>query len=162
MPWKTLHTPPTHETKGKGIELVGDATPRAPLSTRFVLGEMYPQRQIADTYKVDSGKQVRKTEVLIAGGGIGGSALFRYFAEAGKKTVLINADRGSSWRNIGGGRPAFSIPELAEIARNNQTIFEETQKNTISITVRYAISRSPTTRLPTMIWNVPAVGPTLI
>ena len=46
---------------------------------------MYPQRQIADTYKVDSGKQVRKTEVLIAGGGIGGSALFRYFAEAGKK-----------------------------------------------------------------------------
>ena len=105
----------------KGIELVGDATPRAPLSTRFVLGEMYPQRQIADTYKVDSGKQVRKTEVLIAGGGIGGSALFRYFAEAG-------ADRGSSWRNIGGGRPAFSIPELAEIARNNQTIFEETQK----------------------------------
>ena len=112
----------------KGIELVGDATPRAPLSTRFVLGEMYPQRQIADTYKVDSGKQVRKTEVLIAGGGIGGSALFRYFAEAGKKTVLINADRGSSWRNIGGGRPAFSIPELAEIARNNQTIFEETQK----------------------------------
>lgn len=112
----------------KGIELVGDATPRAPLSTRFVLGEMYPQRQIADTYKVDSGKQIRKTEVLIAGGGIGGSALFRYFAEAGKKTVLINADRGSSWRNIGGGRPAFSIPELAEIARNNQTIFEETQK----------------------------------
>ena len=111
-----------------GIELVGDATPRAPLSTRFVLGEMYPQRQIADTYKVDSGKQVRKTEVLIAGGGIGGSALFRYFSEAGKKTVLINADRGSSWRNIGGGRPAFSIPELAEIARNNQTIFEETQK----------------------------------
>ena len=111
----------------KGIELVGDATPRAPLSTRFVLGEMYPQRQIADTYKVDSGKQVRKTEVLIAGGGIGGSALFRYFSEAGKKTVLINADRGSSWRNIGGGRPAFSIPELAEIARNNQTIFEETQ-----------------------------------
>ena len=69
----------------KGIELVGDATPRAPLSTRFVLGEMYPQRQIADTYKVDSGKQVRKTEVLIAGGGIGGSALFRYFSEAGKK-----------------------------------------------------------------------------
>lgn len=112
----------------KGIELVGDATPRAPLSTRFVLGEMYPQRQIADTYKVDSGKQVRKTEVLIAGGGIGGSVLFRYFAEAGKKTALINADRGSSWRNIGGGRPAFSIPELAEIARNNQTIFEETQK----------------------------------
>lgn len=112
----------------KGIELVGDATPRAPLSTRFVLEEMYPQRQIADTYKVDSGKQVRKTEVLIAGGGIGGSALFRYFAEAGKKTALINADRGSSWRNIGGGRPAFSIPELAEIARNNQTIFEETQK----------------------------------
>ena len=50
---------------------------------------MYPQRQIADTYKVDSGKQVRKTEVLIAGGGIGGSALFRYFAEAGKRPCLL-------------------------------------------------------------------------
>ena len=52
---------------------------------------MYPQRQIADTYKVDSGKQVRKTEVLIAGGGIGGSALFRYFAEAGKISSVNNS-----------------------------------------------------------------------
>lgn len=73
----------------KGIELVGDATPRAPLSTRFVLGEMYPQRQIADTYKVDSGKQVRKTEVLIAGGGIGGSALFRYLRKPVKRPCLL-------------------------------------------------------------------------
>ena len=86
MPWKTLHTPPTHETKGKRYR-TGRATlpPRAPLSTRFVLGEMYPQRQIADTYKVDSGKQVRKTEVLIAGGGIGGSAFVPLFCGAGKK-----------------------------------------------------------------------------
>lgn len=30
MPGKTLHTPHTHETKGKGIELVGDATPVLP------------------------------------------------------------------------------------------------------------------------------------
>ena len=74
---------------------------------------MYPQRQIADTYKVDSGKQVRKTEVLIAGGGIGGSALFRYFAEAGKKTVLINADRGSSWRNIGGRSSSVLDPRIS-------------------------------------------------
>ena len=59
------------------------------------------------------------TAVGRAGGGIAGSSLFRYFAEAGRKTVLVNADRGSSWRNIGGGRPAFSIPELAEISRGN-------------------------------------------
>ena len=112
----------------KGIELVGDATPRAPLSTRFLLGETYPKREIADKYIVDSPKEQRKTDVLIAGGGIAGSSLFRYFAEAGRKTVLVNADRGSSWRNIGGGRPAFSIPELAEISRGNQEIFKEIQK----------------------------------
>lgn len=59
----------------------------------------------------------KKVEVgaLIAGGGIAGSALFRYMAEAGMNPVLVNADRGSSWRNIGGGRTAFSLPELAEI-----------------------------------------------
>ena len=110
-----------------GIELVGDATPRAPLSNRYTLGEAYPNRQLADHYIVNN-KEVRQTEVFVAGGGIGGSALFRYFCEAGKKTVLVNAKRGSSWRNIAGGRPAFSVPELADIAKGNQHIFEETQK----------------------------------
>jgi hypothetical protein len=52
-----------------------------------------------------------QVEVLIAGGGIAGSALFRYFSEAGKKTVLCNAERGSSWRCIGGGRPASAQDE---------------------------------------------------
>jgi glycine/D-amino acid oxidase-like deaminating enzyme/Fe-S-cluster-containing hydrogenase component 2 len=66
--------------------------------------------------------------VLIAGGGIAGSALFRYFAEAGQKPLLINADRGSSWRNIAGGRPAFGVPELADIANNNLQIFKDLQE----------------------------------
>ena len=64
---------------------------------------------------------------MIAGGGIAGSSLFRYMAEAGMNPVLVNADRGSSWRNIGGGRTAFSLPELAEIAAQNHHIFKELQ-----------------------------------
>lgn len=109
-----------------GIELVGDATPRAPLSNRYTLGEAYPSG-LCDTYVVKK-KEVRKVDVLVAGGGMGGSSVFRYFAEAGKRTVLINADRGSSWRCIAGGRPAFSVPELADIAKQNQAIFIQDQK----------------------------------
>ena len=60
-----------------------------------------------------------------AGGGIGGSALFRYMAEAGMKPVLLNYGRGASWRNIAGGRPAFSLPEIADIATRSHTIFKE-------------------------------------
>ncbi len=110
-----------------GIELVGDATPRAPLSNRYTLGEVYPNRELADRYIVNN-KEIRYVEILIAGGGIGGSSLFRYFCEANKQTVLINADRGSSWRCIAGGRPAFSVPELADIAKHNQRIFEKSQR----------------------------------
>lgn len=62
---------------------------------------------------------------MIAGGGMAGSSLFRYFAEAGMSPVLINYEKGSSWRNIAGGRPAFSIPELSDIARHNLEIFQE-------------------------------------
>ena len=109
-----------------GIELVGDATPRAPLSNRYTIGESYPDDR-HDIYVVDK-KEVREVEVLVAGGGMGGSSVFRYFAEAGKNPVLINADRGSTWRCIAGGRPAFSVPELAEIAKKNQEIFVENQK----------------------------------
>ncbi|MCE2616705.1 FAD-dependent oxidoreductase [Phocaeicola oris] len=110
-----------------GIELVGDSTPRAPLSNRYTLGEAYPNRTIADHYVVEN-KEEKHIEVLIAGGGMGGSSLFRYFCEAGKKTVLINANCGSSWRCIAGGRPAFSVPELADIAKHNQAIFKENQE----------------------------------
>lgn len=126
--------------KEKGIELVGDSTPRAPLSTHVLLGEMYPKQGLSSTaasietvaatstYIITESREKRKTDVLIAGGGIAGSSLFRYFAEASKKVVLVNAQRGSSWRNIAGGRPAFSVPELAEIAKANQKIFEDIQR----------------------------------
>ncbi len=68
-----------------------------------------------------------KVAVLIAGGGMGGSSLFRYFSEAGFKPILINEGQGSSWRNIAGGRSNFSLPELSEIAVGNQEIFKELQ-----------------------------------
>lgn len=115
--------------RGLGIELVGDATPRAPLSNQLTLGEMGPSRK-GDAYQVANRDKITKIEVsaLIAGGGIAGSSLFRYMAEAGMNPVLVNADRGSSWRNIGGGRTAFSLPELAEIAERNHDIFKDLQK----------------------------------
>jgi len=69
-------------------------------------------------------------EVFVAGGGIVGSALFRYFAENGKKCVLANAEHGGSWRNIAGGRPAFSVPEIADIAQHNLRLFKELQEKT--------------------------------
>lgn len=115
--------------RSRGIELVGDATPRAPLSNQLTLGEITPAKK-GDTYLVANRDIFKKIEVsaLIAGGGIAGSSLFRYMAEAGMNPVLVNADRGSSWRNIGGGRTAFSLPELAEIAAQNHDIFKALQK----------------------------------
>lgn len=114
--------------QSRGIELTGDATPRAPLSSQLSLGELHPAKK-GDVYLVANRETFRKIEVgaLIAGGGIAGSALFRYMAEAGMNPLLVNAGRGSSWRNIGGGRTAFSLPELAEIASRNQAIFKELQ-----------------------------------
>lgn len=114
--------------KSRGIELTGDATARGPLSNQLTLGEVHPAKK-GDVYLVANRENFKKIEVpaLIAGGGIAGSALFRYMAEAGMNPVLVNADRGSSWRNIGGGRTAFSLPELAEIAARNQSIFKELQ-----------------------------------
>lgn len=113
----------------KGISLVGEATPRGPLSNQINMGELYPKNK-PETVCVSQGShrpEIHKTECFIAGGGIGGSALFRYLAEAGKKPVMINYDRGSSWRNIAGGRPNFSLPELSEIAENNLQIFKDLQ-----------------------------------
>ncbi|HPW49088.1 MAG TPA: FAD-dependent oxidoreductase, partial [Tenuifilaceae bacterium] len=110
-----------------GIQIVGDATPRGPLSNQVSMGELYP-KDVAETYITGiNGKPVRieKVQTLVAGGGIGGSALFRYMAEAGLNPVLINFGRGASWRNIAGGRTAFSLPEISQIAASNHQIFKE-------------------------------------
>ncbi|HON18401.1 MAG TPA: FAD-dependent oxidoreductase [Salinivirgaceae bacterium] len=115
---------------GRNIQIVGEATPRGPMSNQLAFGELYPHK-VSDEIIVDfKGKQPPriKTQILIAGGGILGSAIFRYAADAGLKPTLINYGRGASWRNIAGGRPAFSVPELADIARNNLAIFKELQE----------------------------------
>ena len=126
---------------GTGISIVGEPTPRGPLSNQVSLGELYP-RTVQDKIITNiTGKSPRKVKVqtLIAGGGIAGSALFRYMAEAGLKPTLINFGRGASWRNIAGGRPNFSLPELSDIARHNLEIFRELQKisNIDFLPIRY-------------------------
>jgi len=115
---------------GSGITIVGDATPRGPLSNQIGMGELYPREKAEEIHLVAAKESVNKVKVdaLIAGGGIGGSALFRYLAEAGQKPTLINYGRGASWRNIAGGRPNFSIPELSDIAHNNLEIFRDLQR----------------------------------
>jgi glycine/D-amino acid oxidase-like deaminating enzyme/bacterioferritin-associated ferredoxin len=112
-----------------GISLVGDATPRGPMSNQVGMGEMAPRNvhETIITHLDGQQRKVVKTGCLVAGGGIGGSALFRYLAEEGLKPVLINYGRGASWRNIAGGRPNFSLPELSDIANNNLQIFKELQ-----------------------------------
>ncbi|MDP4266421.1 MAG: FAD-dependent oxidoreductase [Bacteroidota bacterium] len=111
-----------------GIDVVGGSTPRAPLSNQILIGELYPQQNMEEEIIANiNKKEIKKIEVssLIAGGGMGGSSLFRYLAEAGLSPVLINDGVGSSWRNIGAGRPAFSLPELSDIAMHNLEIFTE-------------------------------------
>lgn len=114
----------------KGIMVIGDASPRGPLSNQVNMGEVYPSENPPQFITNTVNKATRKIEcdVFVAGGGMAGSALFRYFAENGKKVVLCNADRGSSWRNIAGGRPAFSMPEIADIAHHNLDIFRDLQQ----------------------------------
>lgn len=114
---------------GTGISIVGEPTPRGPLSNQVSMGELYPRDVHEKVITGINGKQTRKvkTDAVIAGGGIGGSALFRYLSEAGKKPVLLNYGRGASWRNIAGGRPNFSVPELSDIAIQNLGIFKELQ-----------------------------------
>ncbi|MCK4662375.1 MAG: FAD-dependent oxidoreductase [Bacteroidales bacterium] len=113
----------------KGITIVGDATPRGPLSNQVELGELFPKDVNENILVNNTGKSNKtvKVQTLVAGGGIGGSALFRYLAEAGQKPVMINYGRGGSWRNIAGGRPNFSLPELSDIARQNLEIFKNLQ-----------------------------------
>jgi glycine/D-amino acid oxidase-like deaminating enzyme/Fe-S-cluster-containing hydrogenase component 2 len=113
-----------------GVNIYGEATPRAPLSNPITIGDIRRDSKNTEPNDFVFLKQpiVHKADVLIAGGGVAGSALFRYFAEAGKNPVLINDERGSSWRNIAGGRPAFGIPELADIANKNLDIFRDLQQ----------------------------------
>lgn len=110
-----------------GIQLIGGSTPRAPMSNQISIGELYPAKIHDRIITVWHGKQrqVIQTKVLVAGGGIGGSALFRFLAEEGFDPVMINAGFGASWRNIAGGRPVFSLPELTDIARQNLALFSE-------------------------------------
>ncbi len=116
--------------RSHGISIVGDATPRGPLSNQIAMGELYPKtvhEKVIPNYGNKNPKTV-KVDSFIAGGGIGGSALFRYMSEAGKKPLMINYGRGASWRNIAGGRPNFSLPELSDIAGCNLNIFRALQK----------------------------------
>ncbi|MCI0499695.1 MAG: FAD-dependent oxidoreductase [Planctomycetales bacterium] len=114
----------------RGILIVGEPTPRGPMSSQLTLGDLYTkpipdQTRAASRHSAD---RVVKTGCFIAGGGIAGSALLRYLALAGQKPVMVNAGRGASWRNIAGGRPAFTLPELSDIAAQNRAIFEQLQK----------------------------------
>ncbi|MDD3521743.1 MAG: FAD-dependent oxidoreductase, partial [Bacteroidales bacterium] len=117
--------------RSHGIQVISDLTPRGPMANLVQMGELYPYgrpQEIILPRGVNNGKEDEEADVLIAGGGIAGSALYRYLAEEGFNPVLVNHDRGSSWRNIAGGRPAFSLPALADISAHNLEIFKELQK----------------------------------
>ncbi len=131
--------------RNHGIELTGDSTPRAPMANLVTLGDVMPRQSVSaagrsalsastgTTHATDT----LHTSVLIAGGGMAGSSLFRYFSEEGMKPLLINKARGSSWRCIGGGRPAFSNPDITDIAQHNRELF-------IAIQSAYNIDFKPT------------------
>ncbi len=111
----------------KGVELIGGSTPRAPMSNQVDVGELYPSAWHNQILTNVTGQQrkIIQTKALVAGGGIGGSALFRFLAEEGLEPVMINSGFGASWRNIAGGRPVFSLPELTDIARQNLALFQD-------------------------------------
>ena len=108
-----------------GIEVTGDATPRGPMANQINMGELSPKN--VHEQIVTASRKVVKVASFVAGGGIAGTSLFRYLAEAGLKPILVNDEYGSSWRNIAGGRPAFSLPALAEIAAQNLQLFKDLQ-----------------------------------
>jgi len=125
----------------KGVSIIGEPSPRGPLSNQLLMGELYPKKvheKIITNIKINNNKKI-KTNVFIAGGGIAGSALFRYLSEAKLKPVMINFGRGASWRNIAGGRPTFTVPEISDIAKNNLQIFKDLQtiKNIDYKPIRY-------------------------
>lgn len=108
-----------------GIEVIGEPTPRGPMSNLVTLGDMAPDGKTEKIILPKGSREAVRVPAIIAGGGIAGSSLFRYMAEAGYKPYLINDGLGSSWRNIAGGRPAFSLPALADIAKHNLEIFSK-------------------------------------
>ena len=99
-----------------GIEVTGDFTPRAPMASLVELGDVVGM-SMADKLILPVGAVTDggKVGALVAGGGMAGSAVFRYLAEAGFAPVLVNKDRGSSWRNIAGGRPGYRKPQSGDI-----------------------------------------------
>ena len=114
-----------------GIEVTGDFTPRGPMANLVEIGNVC---NLTGAHTIVTSPQFSEAEAeevgaFVAGGGMAGTALFRYLAEAGLKPVLVNKEHGSSWRCIAGGRPAFSVPALAEIANGNLQIFRELQKD---------------------------------
>ena len=116
--------------RAHGIQVTGDFTPRGPMANLVEIGgvcNLMGSHQVVLSPKFSEGDAV-EVGAFVAGGGMAGTALFRYLAEAGLKPVLVNKDHGSSWRCIAGGRPAFSVPALAEIANGNLQIFRELQK----------------------------------
>ena len=117
--------------RNHGITLVGEFTPRGPMANPVEIGELINEDKIHNEFIVSDKvceAEVVKCGSFVAGGGMAGSAMFRYLAEAGMSPVLANMDAGSSWRCIAGGRPAFSVPALADIANNNYQIFKELQR----------------------------------
>jgi len=113
-----------------GIRLIGASTPRAPMSNQISMGELYPPQHHEKiiTPGIHHKRQIIEVKSFVAGGGIGGSSLFRFLAEEGYEPVMINHGYGASWRNIAGGRPVFSLPELTDIARHNLELFEQLAK----------------------------------
>jgi glycine/D-amino acid oxidase-like deaminating enzyme/Fe-S-cluster-containing hydrogenase component 2/ferredoxin len=114
----------------RGIRLIGGSTPRAPMSNQISMGELYPasKQQKIITSVINHKMPVVEVKAFVAGGGIGGSSLFRFLAEEGYAPVMINHGFGASWRNIAGGRPVFSLPELTDIARHNLELFSSLAK----------------------------------
>ncbi len=111
--------------KPYGIDVTGDPTPRGPMSNLVTLGDMNSAGKETQVVIPSNKKWVEKVPAIIAGGGIAGSSLFRFMAQNGFKPLLVNDGLGSSWRNIAGGRPAFSLPALADIAKHNLEMFRE-------------------------------------
>lgn len=114
--------------RAHGITVADTTAQRAPMSNPLTLNDVLPGN-MPDKVVLATKHSIRhvKAKTFIAGGGMAGSALFRYMAEAGFNPVLANNKRGSTWRCIAGGRPAFSHPAIADIAKHNLEIFKELQ-----------------------------------
>ena len=115
--------------RAHGIEITGDFTPRGPMANLVeISGVTNPGRSVEFiTNPKCTDVEIRRVGAFVAGGGMAGTALFRYLAEEGFKPVMVNNEHGSSWRCIAGGRPAFSLPALADIATHNLEIFRQIQ-----------------------------------